>query len=81
MSLNGSQCGGCSTEYDTLTSIQVVCKRFSASAPRALIIAQKRAGDFGLTVSYELVVHRRELAVFPSLCGFDKTARLLSTEK
>ena len=26
ISLNGSQCGGCSTEYDTLTSNQVVCK-------------------------------------------------------
>ena len=26
LSLNRSQCGGCSTEYNTLTSSQVVCK-------------------------------------------------------
>ena len=28
LSLNRSQCGGCSTEYNTLTSSQVVCKWF-----------------------------------------------------
>ena len=30
LSLNRSQCGGCSTEYNTLTSSQVVCKWFCA---------------------------------------------------
>ena len=30
LSLNRSQCGGCSTEYNTVTSNQVVCKWFCA---------------------------------------------------
>ena len=52
MSLNRSQCGSCSTEYDTLTCTQVVYKRFGTGTPRIGWVGKSsafRAQDSDLT--------------------------------